>query len=53
MEKADEILRSSKYTKATSERQHEDAQNAFEPSEVPEWYLNGNEPTPESGRNKV
>ena len=52
MERADDILKNSKYTESISERQHDDAQNAFEPSELPRWYLNDKEPTPESGRNK-
>ena len=52
MEKADEILKSSKYTEVISKRQVEDAENAFEPAEIPEWYISDVEPTPESGRNK-
>ena len=52
MEKADEILKNSKYTDVISKRQMDDAENAFDPAEVPEWYINDVEPTPESGRNK-
>ena len=52
MEKADEILKKSKYTEAISKRQFDDAHNAFDLAEAPDWYINSNEPTPQSGRNK-
>ena len=52
MEKANKILKDSKYTKAISFRQDDDARNAFERAEIPHWYSEGNEPQPEAGRNK-
>ena len=52
MEKADEILKRSKYTNAISREQQEEATHGFETSSKPDWYTEQNEPRPESGRNK-
>ena len=52
MEKADEVLKKSKYTDAIGARQSEDAKFAFEDSDPPQWYTNNQEPTPQAGRNK-
>ena len=52
MRKAEAVLKESKYTQAISNRQSEDAKNAFDSNELPKWYINNKEPTPEAGRNK-
>ena len=52
MEKADEVLKKSKYTDAIGARQSEDSKFAFEESDPPQWYTNNQEPTPQAGRNK-
>ena len=52
MEKANKVLKDSRYTEAISTRQYEDATNAYESADIPDWYLNGKEPQPEAGRNK-
>jgi hypothetical protein len=50
MEKAENVLRSSKYTKAISMRQNDEIELGFEKAETPQWYLENEEPTPEAGR---
>ena len=52
MGKADQILKESKFTKAISARQLEDADYAFEDDDPPQWYTKMREPKPEAGRNK-
>ena len=52
MEKADRLLRKSRYTKAISARQSEDAESAFDAKHPPDWYTNKMEPTSQAGRNK-
>ena len=52
MRKAEAVLKESKYTQAISIRQSEDAKHAFDSNELPKWYTNNKEPTPEAGRNK-
>lgn len=52
MEKAENILKESKYAYAISSRQEDEKERGFEVSEVPEWYLDDNEPKAEAGRNK-
>ena len=52
MEKAEQILKGSKYTNAISLRQEEEGKNGFEKDEKPQWYVNNSEPKPEAGRNK-
>ena len=52
MEKADQILKESKYTEAISERQSEDSELAFETKDLPTWYVEKREPNPQAGRNK-
>ena len=49
---AEKILKDSKYKKAISERQSEEAKNAFEDNQRPKWYNENNEPTPKSGIDK-
>ena len=52
MEKAENILKESKYAYAISSRQKDEMQNGFEESQLPDWYAEDNEPKPEAGRNK-
>ena len=52
IEKAEKILKDSKYSYAISSRQKDEKDKGFEMSEVPEWYLEENEPKSEAGRNK-
>ena len=52
MKKAENILKESKYAYAISSRQKDEMENGFEISEVPDWYIEDNEPKPEAGRNK-
>jgi hypothetical protein len=52
MEKLESILKESKYKKAISLRQSDDAKNGFDPSETPKWYTDNKEPIPEAGRDK-
>ena len=52
MEKAESILKESKYTDAISMVQEEEKERGFENSEIPGWYSNNKEPKSESGRNK-
>ena len=52
MEKAENILKDSKYREAISLRQLEDLNNGFEIGELPHWYSEKNEPIPEAGKTK-
>lgn len=52
MKKAEKILKSSKYTKAISLRQVEEAKMGFEDSNLPSYYNKNQEPLPEPGRDK-
>lgn len=52
MEKAENILKDSKYREAVILRQMEDTNNGFEVGEKPNWYIENDEPTPEAGRKK-
>ena len=52
MEKAETILKDSKYKEAISHTQSEEARNGFEAGEKPEWYIENGEPIPEVGRDK-
>ena len=52
MEKAENILKESKYTYAIHSMQKDEMENGFDMSEAPEWYAESNEPKPEAGRNK-
>ena len=52
MEKAERILKESKYTDAISMVQEEEKERGFEISEIPGWFSNNNEPKSEAGRNK-
>ena len=52
MEKADQILKKSRYTETISEMQYNDAESAFETKHPPRWYIHNNEPYPQVGRRK-
>ena len=52
MNKADQILKKSRYTEAISARQSRDAESAFETNHPPAWYIKDNEPIPQAGRHK-
>ena len=52
MEKADQILKKSRYSEAISEMQYNDAESAFETKHRPRWYIDNNEPYPQVGRRK-
>ena len=52
MDKANAMLKDSKYTKVVSRRQSEEKKNGFEMNDTPEWFKKKGEPKPESGRNK-
>ena len=49
MKKAEDILKESKYANEVSMRQKEEAILGFEDDTEPKWYLENNEPRPESG----
>ena len=49
MEKAENILRQSNYTKAISLRQSYDSKNGFDTNEKPNWFLENDEPIPKAG----
>ena len=50
MEKAEKILKKTKYTKAIAAQQAEEAKLGFENDEKPNWYVDANEPISEAGR---
>ena len=52
IDKADNILKESKYTKSISLRQEEEARKGFETDKKPLWYIKNHEPTAEGGKNK-
>ena len=52
IDKAEDILKESKYTSALSLGQFEEAKNGFQSDEIPEWFKIKKEPRPEAGRNK-
>ena len=49
MEKAEMVLRNSKYTNGLSARQMQDAINGFETDQRPNWYRKNNEPRTKPG----
>ena len=51
IEKADAILKRSKYTDAIVARQKHDAEHGFDTSKKPHWFLKNNEPIPNVGVN--
>lgn len=50
MEKAENILKKTKYTEAIAAQQAEEAKLGFESDEKPGWYIQQNEPVSEAGR---
>ena len=52
MERAETLLKASKYSKAVSILQEEEERNGFEKDELPAWYQDLGEPKPEAGRKK-
>ena len=50
MEKAENILKRTKYTEAIAAQQAEEANLGFESDEKPGWYIQQNEPVSEAGR---
>ena len=52
MKKADQVLKTGRYTEAISARQSRDTESAFETKAVPPCYKDNQEPIPEAGRNK-
>ena len=52
MEKAETVLKQSNYTKAISMGQMDEKELGFEKADIPAWYLNNKEPTPEAGRKR-
>ena len=49
IEKAEKLLKKSKYTNVISARQKHDSEYSFESSEKPQWFLKNDEPTPNVG----
>ena len=52
MQKAEQILTSSKYTEAIALRQVDEAKMGFEDANLPPYYIKNREPVPEPGREK-
>ena len=49
MEKAEQLLKRSKYRDVIMARQKYDSEHGFDPSKKPQWFLDKNEPTPTVG----
>ena len=49
MEKADNIFKESRYKEAIARTQNQDQNRGFETSELPKWYREESEPSPEAG----
>ena len=52
MQKAENVLKPSNYTKAILSGQRDEKDFGFENGQKPEWYLKSEEPTPEAGRKR-